>query len=92
MDHSQLPLMIVYYMFAITVINTVKGNCPDDNTPSPSPTPSSIPLPSASPSPMVIYQFLSSPNTSVNAPPGRPVASYTYFVKLFILYSVCNAN
>ena len=77
MDHSQLPLMIVYYMLiAIAVINTVKGNCPDDNTPSPSPTPSSISLPSASPSPMVTYQFLSSPNTSVNAPPGRPVASH----------------
>ena len=69
--------MIVYCLLVtITVISTVKGNCPDDDTPSPSPTLSSTPLPSASPSPMVTYQYLSSPNTSVNAPPGiKPVAS-----------------
>ena len=71
MNNSQLHPMIVYYLLVtITVISTVKGNCPDDDTPSPSPTLSSTPIPSASPSPMVTYQFLSSPNTSVNAPPG----------------------
>ena len=71
MNNSQLHPMIVYCLLVtITVISTVKGNCPDDDTPSPSPTLSSTPIPSASPSPMVTYQFLSSPNTSVNAPPG----------------------
>ena len=46
-------------MIIIVIINTVNGNCPDDETPSPSP------------SPMVTYEYLSSPNTTVNAPPGK---------------------
>ena len=48
-------------MIIIVIINTVNGNCPDDETPSPSP----------SPSPMVTFEYLSSPNTTVNAPPGK---------------------
>ena len=90
MNNSQLHPMIVYCLLAIAVITTVKGNCPDDNTPSPSPTLSSIPVPSASPSPMVTYQFLSSPNTSVNAPPGKPV-KYPLHV-ILKCDSVCNAS
>ena len=52
-------------MIIIVIINTVNGNCPDDETPSPSPSPS------PTPSPMVTFEYLSSPNTTVNAPPGK---------------------
>ncbi|XP_019861302.1 PREDICTED: angiopoietin-related protein 3-like [Amphimedon queenslandica] len=67
---------------AIAMINIAAGNCPDDTPPSsspfPTPLPSAIPFPSAtplpsstpSPTPLVVpTEFLSSPNTSVNAPP-----------------------
>uniref|UniRef100_A0A1X7VN37 Fibrinogen C-terminal domain-containing protein n=1 Tax=Amphimedon queenslandica TaxID=400682 RepID=A0A1X7VN37_AMPQE len=54
---------------AIAMINIAAGNCPDDT---PSPSPSTTPLPSStlSPTPLVVTtEFLSSPNTTVNAPP-----------------------
>ena len=51
---------------AIAMINIAAGNCPDDTpSPSPSPTPSPTPLV------LVTTEFLSSPNTSVNDPPGK---------------------
>ena len=70
--------MIIFF-----TINNVNGNCPDDDeSPSPSPSPT--------PTPVITSHFLSSLNTTVNAPPG--ILLKFFFIFYYFYTSMLNAK
>ena len=69
-----IAIQLMYsIMIAIVIINTVNGNCPEDEITSPSPSPSPTVFPSPTPYTIdyvISDTFNSTPYTSVHDPPG----------------------